>query len=172
MLDKITLILLLPFYGLWKVLLSKNNFVNKKTFQMLLLKLTFLNSIILWAFLYNEATAFWLKIICAALFLLGLTFFSSKRIRNVVYDGSKRKWEGDKMSQYYHGIIFSILFFISLIFTEAKLVMSLLTASNLLQLMFLVGFEFPDESPKKKEEKKVKKNWLEDIIPPVPVGSN
>lgn len=170
MFDKIILFSVLPFYGLWKMLLNKQ--FSKKPFQMFLLSSTFLNSMILWAVLYNEASAFWLKLICAVLFLLALTFFSSKTIRSVVYAGSKIKWEDNKMLQYSHGIAFSFLFFISLVFTEAKLVMSLLTASNLLQLMFLVGFEFPDEPPKKKEEEKVNKNWLEDIIPPVPVSGS
>lgn len=104
MLDKITLMLLLPFYGLWKMLLNKK--FSKKPFQMFLLSSTFLNSIILWTILYNETTNFWLKLICAVFFLLTITFFLSKTVKNVVYEGSKRQWEDDKMQEYFRGLVF------------------------------------------------------------------
>ncbi len=172
MLDKITLMLLLPFYGLWKILLNKKNPLSKKPFQMFLLNINALSLFLFLSIVYSDVNIFWVKILLGILILVTITALTSNKVKASIYNVGKVAWEDNKIVQYSSKVISVFLIISLLLFTENKLTMSFLLLGNLSDLMFLVGFEFPDEPPKKKEQEKVNKNWLEDIIPPVPVGSN
>jgi CDP-diglyceride synthetase len=174
MLDKITLMFVLPFYGLWKILLSKNSPVKKKPFQMFLLNINALSLFLFLSTIYHEVSIFWLKILLGALILVTITVLISNTVKASVYSVGKDAWESNKLVQYSSKIISLIIIIFIMIYTDHKLTMFFLIVGNLSDLMFLVGFEFPDEPPKKKEEKKVEdeESWLEKLIPPTPVGSS
>jgi hypothetical protein len=121
--------------------------------------------------MYIEIGIFWVKIFLSLLIFVCLIIFTSNLVRTSVYITTKNAWVNNKIIQYTTKIVSIFVIFWCIVFTGHKLAMILLFAANLSDLMLLVGFEFPDDPPKKKKEKEVSKKWLEDIMYPTPQGS-
>ena len=165
MLDEICSFLLLPFYATWKVLLGYN-FERKKLQEKILPLVHFLALTIYFNF-FLDVSSFILKIMFGVLIFITLIPLSISHSRKIIL----KKFEGDHLKDkwyiYRKSVLNVIIFFITLI--HFKYSPLFFMALNQMFLLFLfVGFEFPDEPPKKKEERQ-NGSWLAKLMAPKPL---
>jgi hypothetical protein len=99
--------------------------------------------------MYIEIGIFWVKIFLSFLIFVCLIIFTSNLVRTSVYITTKNAWVNNKIIQYTTKIVSIFVIFWCIVFTGHKLAMILLFAANLSDLMLLVGFEFPDDPPRR-----------------------
>jgi hypothetical protein len=171
MFDKICSFLILPLYALWKILLRLG--FEKKGIQHFVFKVTIFFSVVAFATYFLDSKHLMLQIIFGFLLLIVL-MTSFRMTKNSIEDVLKKneltflanKWLKYKRTTL---LIFTSSL-LSFVFIYPPLLLS--TLCQFFSLFIFVGFEFPDEPPKKKESESKNGSWLAKLIPPRPVTSN
>lgn len=172
MLDKICSFLLLPFYGLWQVLLGKNCILSVSEFQIKLLSCKTLALCAVNITIYLDTAWIPLKIFVALTAFLGIFYATISFLLKSSLGFLKKRWERDKYFEYKICIFWSFILLIllgSLGEPTSNRIITLLMFSEVLAIFIFVGFEFPDEPPKKKEVREKSGSWLAKLLAPRPV---
>ncbi len=169
MLDKICSFLLLPFYGIWKALLT-HNFKRKKV-QEKTLPLAYLSISIAYISFYLDASSLLIKIIFAGLAVTTLCVLFNSYLNTLLLKQLENGYLKEKWLTYKKLILYVVTsFFISMYFKYFPILFVFL--SQMIFLFIFVGFEFPDEPPRKKESESKSSSWLAKLLAPRPVSSN
>ena len=166
MLDKICSFLLLPFYAIWKVLLS-NNF-ERKEFQERMFPGSYFFTLIAYITFYLDVSNLLAKIVFGGFTILTLLSLVSSHIKTLVLKNLEKEYIKNKWLIYKKLILYIVTSLTFSTFFKYPPIL-FVSFSQMIFLFVIVGFEFPDEPPKKKEEKEESGSWLAKLMPQKPV---
>lgn len=162
MLDKICSFLLLPFYGLWKAIIDSGT--QRKEFQEKIFPLGYLSISIAYMSFYFSVSNLLLKIVFAVLAITTLSNFFSSYLKVLLLKQLENGYLKDKWKLYKKLILYIVTSFtVSIYFKYFPILF--VSLSHLIFLFIFVGFEFPDEPPKK-EKKQENGSWLAKLLHP------